>query len=643
MGNVHALAHRVTALSMACLASAALILVTLAGTHCSFVSIHALPDHQLQTPSGYEFPLDYTVAYIGVHCSDTDFYEPQDRMWSLSRIFLYITLGLGGLTTLLAWLLSTCWAPTWNTWRLLSTVAAATAVLEVPIFLLFESEPCSLHIDRQLCSLGIGSYFLVASIVLWVAVTVWTQCLDPPRWSQELEAWMVDVGGKSGGGGGGAAKDPVVVKTLPGTASDTEIADGESMHMEYPYPHPDPKYQNQRSSPAVPIPFPQDTRQHQRHLSGSSLPLPKNGTILTVNDHVSLARTHSWSSLTRVSELDRRVVAEAMQEQHGAERVLATRDHSTQSSSSSHLSPIQGCGLLSDHPFRSQRKSNANGNGPHGTTTQSKSDDNDKKVLRGAGIVKKSILRSHSAVTQSLASTLTTGPPKDTAEPATSESNYSSNHRQIRRMRKQALMDDDQISALTFHDLEPRLNISMICPDGTVKSIDSCLLGNDDDDDIVALEGMATRYYGQSHKTFLHQEMDALDRVISHFEGHDPEPSLVTSSDSSEKEDDEDSGLLALEDQDPKPTTTGYRSGGINGITPCSSAHCSTAQLSSSYNSGDLGQGCMNPLTDALTSHCGTSPHPDPNAMLQELNQAAKDASSRPAMRLVDDMKYVLS
>jgi hypothetical protein len=422
------------------------------------------------------------------------------------------------------------------------------------------------------------------------------------------------------------------------------------MHMEYPYPHPDPKYQNQqRSSPAVPIPFPQDTRQHQRHLSGSSLhslPPPKNGTILTVNDHVSLGRTHSWSSLTRVSELDRRVVAEAMQEQqHGAERVLAPPDHSTQSSSSMHLSPIQGCGILSEHPRRPKRKSNTNG--PHVTTTQSQDDNEGEKVLRGAGIVKKSILRNQSALTQSL----TTGPPKDTLEPTTSESNYSSsNHQEIRRMRKQALMDEDQISALTFHDLEePRLNISMICPDGTVKSIDSCLLGNDDDDDIVALGGMATKYYGQpQHKTFLHHEMDALDRVISHFEGQDPEPSLATSSDSSggKGDDDEDSGLFALEDQEPKRTTTtkGNRGGGVFGTTPCSSTRCSTEQLSSSYNSGDLGQGCMNPLTDALTSQCGIpAAHPDPNVMLQELKQAAKNASSKPAMRLVDDMNYVLS
>eukprot|EP00537_Pseudo-nitzschia_pungens_P006332 CAMPEP_0172376620 /NCGR_PEP_ID=MMETSP1060-20121228/68029_1 /TAXON_ID=37318 /ORGANISM="Pseudo-nitzschia pungens, Strain cf. cingulata" /LENGTH=46 /DNA_ID= /DNA_START= /DNA_END= /DNA_ORIENTATION= len=40
--NIHALAHRLTALSMACLASAAFVLCALSGFGCSFVRITAL-------------------------------------------------------------------------------------------------------------------------------------------------------------------------------------------------------------------------------------------------------------------------------------------------------------------------------------------------------------------------------------------------------------------------------------------------------------------------------------------------------------------------------------------------------------------------------------------------------------------------
>jgi hypothetical protein len=190
MGNVHALAHRVTALSMACLSSTGLILAILAGLNCSFLAISAEPDRNLITPDGVELA-SIDVVQAGVLCDESEFYDPDDRMWNLSQMFFYVSTALGGATTMLAWTISTCWPPTVRNWRALSIVAAITAVLEIPIFLIFEIESCNMDITRQQCSLDLGSYFLIASVAMWVVVTLWTQFLDPPRWSDEINAWVV--------------------------------------------------------------------------------------------------------------------------------------------------------------------------------------------------------------------------------------------------------------------------------------------------------------------------------------------------------------------------------------------------------------------------------------------------------------------
>jgi hypothetical protein len=188
MGNVHAFAHRVIAISMACLASAGLILCALSGFNCSFLSINAQPGRHVMTPWGQEF-VNQELAFIGVKC-ESPFYEEMDRMWNLSQLFFWISLACGCLTTAMAWALSLFVAPNNCNWRCLSMMAAVTAVMGVPVFLIFESEPCNMDIYRQTCSLALGSYFNIASVVLWVVLTLWTQCLDPPNWSSERGAWM---------------------------------------------------------------------------------------------------------------------------------------------------------------------------------------------------------------------------------------------------------------------------------------------------------------------------------------------------------------------------------------------------------------------------------------------------------------------
>jgi hypothetical protein len=187
MGNVHAMAHRATAISVACLASTAFLLCLVAGMGCNFVKITAEPELSLMTPDGVELP-QLSEAFFGVICS-SPFYDEEDRMWSRSRIFLYISLVLGGITSLIAWTLGVYLPPTNKVWRVMSILGTGAAVLEVPIFLIFETEACNMDITRQSCQMATGAYLNIFSIIFFVILTLWTQLVPPPDWSEESEAW----------------------------------------------------------------------------------------------------------------------------------------------------------------------------------------------------------------------------------------------------------------------------------------------------------------------------------------------------------------------------------------------------------------------------------------------------------------------
>lgn len=165
-------------------------MAVLAGLDCSFLAITAEPDHNLMNPDGVELASIH-VVHAGVLCDESEFYDPDDKMWYLSQLFFYVSTALGGTTTLMAWAISTCWAPTLHSWRALSILSSITAVFEILIFLIFETESCISDITRQKCSLDLGSYFLISSVFMWVSVTLWTQFLDPPRWSDESNAWVI--------------------------------------------------------------------------------------------------------------------------------------------------------------------------------------------------------------------------------------------------------------------------------------------------------------------------------------------------------------------------------------------------------------------------------------------------------------------
>ena len=209
--NIHALAHRLTALSMACLASTGFIFCTLSGFGCSFVQIQAMEGRSIGTASGKEFE-NLETAYLGVKCLsgiDASFYpsggssssninsnsnsssnsndydyehhydhDGHDRLWDLSRIFLWVGLVLGAATTLFAWLLSSCVRPTSPRWGVLSILAACSAVFQIPIFLVFESDNCNFDVFRQTCKLSTGAYLNIISVSIWIIMTIWVQYLN---------------------------------------------------------------------------------------------------------------------------------------------------------------------------------------------------------------------------------------------------------------------------------------------------------------------------------------------------------------------------------------------------------------------------------------------------------------------------------
>ena len=71
-------------------------------------------------------------------------------------------------------------------------ISAITAILQVPMFLLYEIDMCSMDSDYQSCSFDSGSYLSTISIVFFAILSLAVQLFDPPDWSEEIEAWKVD-------------------------------------------------------------------------------------------------------------------------------------------------------------------------------------------------------------------------------------------------------------------------------------------------------------------------------------------------------------------------------------------------------------------------------------------------------------------
>mmetsp|Transcript_28709 Transcript_28709/g.77740 ORF Transcript_28709/g.77740 Transcript_28709/m.77740 type:complete len:1128 (-) Transcript_28709:2748-6131(-) len=194
--------HRLPALATAVFSSAAVLTAAFAGASCSFL-VRLSEDEELLSSTGSNS--------FGILC-EHDFYPRDgDRMWELSRMFLIVGLTLGSVTAALAWAVVSFLTPTSVNWNGISVLAAITAVVQVPIFVIFEAEPCLggdieesesggnffYKTADMSCRLGSGSFILMASVLLYISVTLITQCLDKPRWGLELDIWKVHRRGAS--------------------------------------------------------------------------------------------------------------------------------------------------------------------------------------------------------------------------------------------------------------------------------------------------------------------------------------------------------------------------------------------------------------------------------------------------------------
>jgi hypothetical protein len=185
---------RFLAFGVALIASGAFILGILSGVNCEFADLIAKPGITLLNIDGAE--LSQETAPLGVYCTADDvlFDVGSDNMWGISRIFFIVSVVVGSITAALAWLVTFFLPPTPKVWRGISVMSAFTAVSGVPVFLLFESEPCTQFTFQQECTFSTGSYIQIASVIAWIVGVIVTQYVEPPEWGNEKACWRIDDG-----------------------------------------------------------------------------------------------------------------------------------------------------------------------------------------------------------------------------------------------------------------------------------------------------------------------------------------------------------------------------------------------------------------------------------------------------------------
>mmetsp|Transcript_42416 Transcript_42416/g.102611 ORF Transcript_42416/g.102611 Transcript_42416/m.102611 type:complete len:1098 (-) Transcript_42416:2292-5585(-) len=170
--------ERLPTIGMACASSFAFLMAILAGTNCSFIEITAVDGDVLVQTDGDELD-DISQVGLGVVCPSDFFSTENDSLWGLSRIFFYLSIVLGAFTTMGAIALVSKLEPTSTRWRNLSIGSAMTAVCAVPVFLIFEANPCSEFQFQQTCAFSTGSHLQIVSALCWVLGVAITQCLEP--------------------------------------------------------------------------------------------------------------------------------------------------------------------------------------------------------------------------------------------------------------------------------------------------------------------------------------------------------------------------------------------------------------------------------------------------------------------------------
>lgn len=154
-------------------------LLVAAGRSCSFLTVSAKWDETLTlTDTSEQYQAVSTTQ--GVFC-DAGYYDlTSDPMWTLSRVFLAVSIVLVSLSTIACFFVVFCVTASLRAWKLISGLSALSALFQVPVFIIFQVKPCSQYEATQTCIMSIGSYLLVGALLATITITLITQLLDPP-------------------------------------------------------------------------------------------------------------------------------------------------------------------------------------------------------------------------------------------------------------------------------------------------------------------------------------------------------------------------------------------------------------------------------------------------------------------------------
>jgi len=193
------------ALSTALLSLVAFSCVLASGLSCSFLSVslnnpNAIIDLNItNVPAEDQWYYNKLMSEnnnalsVGILCQgDLDWLAPNtsdNSMRLLSKVFLIVTLVLGGLLLMVTCGISTFFQTSTFVWDGISYIAAGLFVCEMPIFFLLDSPPCSNSKGMFSCQLGPGSYSLIVSMVCSLSLAILTQWKNPPDWKEEYEIW----------------------------------------------------------------------------------------------------------------------------------------------------------------------------------------------------------------------------------------------------------------------------------------------------------------------------------------------------------------------------------------------------------------------------------------------------------------------
>jgi len=196
MGNTQVFCHRIPAISSLCFASCGFLFAVLGGSGCNFLDVHDssaahgtfisdvhtddLIPHILLPPS----------IGIGPICTSPYYSHQKSGMWNASQTFFISSLITGAIVCITFFAITFIIAPSDRSWKFASVMSAISAVLQVPIFLLLESRPCTMD-ENHSCKLSSGALLLICSIISYVFATITTQCTDTPLWAVEMNAWRV--------------------------------------------------------------------------------------------------------------------------------------------------------------------------------------------------------------------------------------------------------------------------------------------------------------------------------------------------------------------------------------------------------------------------------------------------------------------